>query len=50
MRYSKTELQRAVRIEKMELVQEQLRLTRRFREISARLEELKKAEHLLEGE
>lgn len=45
----KQELARHVRIERMELVAELRTLTKRVREIQDRLEELDKAEALLEG-
>jgi len=49
VRYSKDELMRAVRIERMELQQELIAASRRIREIESRMEELDKADNLLEG-
>lgn len=50
MKYSKKQLQTAVRVEKMTLVQEKSALVKRVLEIEKRLDELEKAEGLLEGE
>ena len=50
MKYSKAELTRAVRIERMELQVELLRITKRIRQIEDRMVELDKADGLLEGE
>jgi predicted ribosome quality control (RQC) complex YloA/Tae2 family protein len=44
------ELQKAVRIEKMELQQELIQLSKRIGWIENRLSELEKADNLLEGE
>ena len=50
MKYSKAELVRAVRIERMELQVELTRITKRIRQIEDRMVELDKADGLLEGE
>jgi hypothetical protein len=50
VKYSKEELLRAVRIERMELQQELIVITRRIREIEGRMGELEKADGLLEGD
>lgn len=50
MKYSKEELVRAVRIERMELQVELIRITKRIRHIEDRMVELDKADGLLEGE
>jgi len=57
MKYSKDELRRHVRVERMELTQEKLELTKLIRRhadrvgaIEARLDELDQAETLLEHE
>lgn len=50
MKYSRSELQRAVRIERLELQQELIQLTRRMRHVEKRLSELDKADNLLEGD
>ncbi|WP_155726890.1 hypothetical protein [Mycobacterium avium] len=49
MKYSKAELVQAVQIERTELIKELNRLTRRIAQIQARLDELDKADNLLEG-
>ena len=48
--YSNSELRRAVRIERMELQQELIRITRRLREIEDRMGDLDKADGLLDGD
>lgn len=50
MKYSKSELVRAVRIERMELQAELISITKRIRQIENRMGELDKADGLLEGE
>lgn len=50
MRYSKDELRRAVRVERMELQQELSTMSKRIRQIEARMAELDKADDLLEGD
>jgi hypothetical protein len=50
VRYSREELQRAVRIERMELQQELITITKRIRQIEDRMVDLDKADNLLEGE
>ena len=50
MKYSKAELVRAVRLERMELQVELIRITKRIRQIEDRMVELEKADGLLEGE
>ena len=50
MKYTRSELIRAVRIERMELQQELLGMTKRIRQIEARIVELDKADGMLEGE
>ena len=50
VKYSKAELVRAVRIERMELQGELIRITKRIRQIEDRMVELDKADGLLEGE
>lgn len=50
MKYSKAELVRAVRLERMELQVELIRITKRVRQIEDRMVELEKADALLEGE
>ena len=50
VKYSKAELVRAVRIERMELQVELTRITKRIRQIEDRMVELDKADGLLEGE
>lgn len=49
VKYSKAELVQAVQIERTELIKELNRLTRRIAQIQARLDELDKADNLLEG-
>lgn len=48
-KYSHNELRRAVRIERMELQQELMKVTRRVREIEERMAQLDKADDLLDG-
>jgi len=50
VKYSKAELVRAVRLERMELQVELIRITKRVRQIEDRMVELEKADALLEGE
>ncbi len=50
MKYSHSELRRAVRIERMQLQQELTAASKRIREIENRMEELDKAENLLDGD
>lgn len=50
MKYSRAELVRAVRLERMELQVELIRITKRIRQIEDRMVELEKADGLLEGE
>ena len=50
MKYSKEELVRAVRIERMQLHQELITITKRIRDIEFRMRELDKADGLLEGD
>jgi hypothetical protein len=50
VKYTKSELIRAVRLERMELQRELIVITRRIREIEDRMEQLDKADGLLEGE
>jgi hypothetical protein len=50
VKYSKAELVRAVRLERMELQVELIRITKRIRQIEDRMVELEKADGLLEGE
>lgn len=49
MKYTKKQLERAVRLEKMELHQERIILTRRLREIEERWNELTRTEYPIEG-
>lgn len=48
-KYSHDELRRAVRIERMELQQELIKVTRRAKEIEERMVQLDKADDLLDG-
>jgi hypothetical protein len=50
VKYSKDELLRAVRIERMELQRELIGITKRIRQIEDRMNELAKADGLLEGD
>ena len=50
VKYSKADLVRAVRLERMELQVELIRITKRIRQIEDRMVELEKADGLLEGE
>jgi len=50
MRYTKSELIQAVRIERMELQRELIGITKRIRKIEDRMGELDKADGLLEGD
>jgi hypothetical protein len=50
VKYSKDELLRAVRIERMELQRELIGITKRIRQIEDRMNELSKADGLLEGD
>ena len=50
MKYSKIQLQRAVRVERLELTQERIKLSRRLNTIADRLKELDKADDLLDGD
>lgn len=50
IKYSRGELIQAVRIERMELQQELIGITRRIRKIEDRMSELDKADGLLEGD
>lgn len=49
MKYSKFELKRAVHLERTKLVKEKTELSKRLVWIERRLEELDKADNLLEG-
>lgn len=49
-KYSRDELRRAVRIERMELQLELSSMSKRIRQIENRMAELDKADSLLEGE
>ena len=49
-KYSKKQLQTAVRVERMTLHRERIELSKRLDAIDSRLEELDKADALLEGE
>lgn len=50
MKYSRDELRKAVRVERMELQKELTIMSKRIRQIEDRLDELDKADNLLEGE
>lgn len=49
-KYSKKQLQSAVRVERLELQREKIDLSKRLSQIENRLVELDKADALLEGE
>lgn len=50
MKFSREELLKAVRIERMELQKELTGMSRRIRQIEDRMAELDKADNLLDGE
>jgi hypothetical protein len=47
--YTESELWLAIRQERAHLTEEHVKITKRLREIDARLDELDKAENILEG-